>query len=90
MLAGSGLGPYNTVPRGLTTVDIGIYSNSLLFFKSVFMALVISEETTKPNFLLRESFLIIFFTTVLIGSVKADRIKDMASIAGVRTNQLVG
>ena len=62
MLAGSGFGPYNTVPKGLTTVDIGIYPNSLLFFKSVFIALVISEETTKPNFLLRESFLIIFFT----------------------------
>ena len=80
LLAGSGLGPYNTVPRGLTTVDIGIYSNSLLFFKSVFMALVISEETTKPNFLLRESFLIIFFTCseilifYLIGFVSFRRI----------------
>src|SRR5438270_9677838 len=38
-------------------------------------------------------FLIVSFVTILvlaIGTARAERVKDLASVAGVRTNQLVG
>ena len=48
------------MPKGLITVDIGIYSSSSVIFNSVFTAFVISDVTTSPNLLFNESFLIMF------------------------------